>query len=102
MTASCERDLRWDIAFALRDSLMQMEFICGYTSHSTVLHQVILLLWVIQRTALTRFCHLVQAHSNASQYMPLLLIYIALLEAGGSTPTWLLHVYGELPHLDST
>lgn len=44
---------------------------------------------------------MVQAHSNASQYMPLLLICIALLEAGGSTPAWLLHLYGELLHFDS-
>ena len=41
-----------------------------------------------------------QAHNNASQYMPMLLLFIALLEADGSTPVWLLHLYGGLSDLD--
>ncbi len=39
----------------------------------------------------------VQAHSNASEYMPILLLMMGLLEAGGSTSAWLLHLYGKMP-----
>ncbi len=36
-----------------------------------------------------------QAHSNASEYMPLLLLLIAMLEAGGGTSARILHLYGK-------
>ena len=35
-----------------------------------------------------------QAHSNASEYMPLLLLLVALLEASGSASSLALHLYG--------
>lgn len=37
---------------------------------------------------------LIRAHGNFSEYVPLILLLIALLEIGGSTPYWLLHVLG--------
>ena len=37
----------------------------------------------------------VQAHSNASQYLPLLILFLALLEAAESTSAWLLHLWGK-------
>ena len=36
-----------------------------------------------------------QAHSNASEYMPLLLLLIAMLEAGGGTSARILHLHGK-------
>ncbi|CAL5223731.1 g6290 [Coccomyxa viridis] len=38
----------------------------------------------------------ISAHSNASEYMPLLLLLIALLEAGEGTSAGILHLYGLL------
>ena len=40
-----------------------------------------------------------QAHSNASQYMPITLLFLALTEADGRSVVWLLHMYGRAPQL---
>ena len=40
-----------------------------------------------------------QAHGNASQYMPILLLFLALLEADGRSLVWLLHMYGRASRL---
>lgn len=37
---------------------------------------------------------LIRGHGNFSEYVPLILLLMLLLEIGGTTPIWLLHVLG--------
>lgn len=36
----------------------------------------------------------IRGHGNFTEYVPLILLMLALLEIGGATPIWLLHVLG--------
>lgn len=36
----------------------------------------------------------IRGHGNFTEYVPLILLMLALLELGGGTPGWLLHVLG--------
>ena len=41
-----------------------------------------------------RMLRLIRAHGNFAEYVPMILLLMLLLEAGGVTPGWLLHLIG--------
>jgi len=42
----------------------------------------------------SRMLHIIRAHANFAEFVPMMLLMLGLLEYGGTLPAWLLHGFG--------